>query len=108
MIGNIIKVVENSIGSPGFVVFRVFWVLSWIPWIDGSPVLGLLLWLITGTVIGSLAKRKGRNPILWGVFAGLFWGVGLVLLSLLSSRKPVNLQCNNDDEYQKEEQSKER
>jgi predicted membrane protein len=77
---------ESLLGSPFFLLVRIPVTLSWIPFLMGNPLLGMGLWIVTGFIAGWLAKRKGRNAILWGVCAGLFWGVGFTALACVGYR----------------------
>lgn len=47
--------------------------------------LGLILFVYLGHV---LAKRKGLNPVFWGLMGGLFGPFMLPFILLAKSRKP--------------------
>jgi hypothetical protein len=50
----------------------------------------LFLGLIMGAVLGTIAKRKGKNPALW-FFLGFIPLVGFFLAFILASRPDVAL-----------------
>lgn len=47
--------------------------------------LAVVLW---GVVVGLLAKRKHKNPWLWGVLGAFSWVIALAILALLPHRCP--------------------
>ncbi len=65
---------------------RTALLLSWLPWLGGRPVWGLVMWALTGALMAWWARRWGRNPWGWGIVGGLFWSLGPLTLFLLGRR----------------------
>ena len=87
---DLIRAIEQFLGEPLFVLFRLFWLFSWLGFLVAWPPVGMALWFGTGLLAAWCARKKGRNPYFWGLFAGLFWGYGFVILALLGSRPVTN------------------
>lgn len=90
--------IEEYFGTPLYILVRVIVGTSWMPYFIGDlHFVGFVLWVVTGSVAGFLANKKGRNPFLWGFFAGLFWGIGFVALSLASIRQSEEMSVDDHE-----------
>ena len=59
--------------------YLVGWLIGVVIW------LGLLVWTV------SLARRKGRSPLLWGILAFFFSGLALIVVAVLPRKQSVSV-----------------
>jgi hypothetical protein len=75
-----------------------------------NPLLSFLPFIILvafGFIVGSLAKRKNRNGILWGIFGVFFFLISLIILAFLPIKENVdNSNLTKDQIDSKREQEK--
>lgn len=50
-------------------------------------VIGVVIWILLISWTAAIARRKGRSPFLWGVFAFFFSLIALVVILLMPSRR---------------------
>jgi len=53
----------------------------------------LALWLGLAGWVASIAEKKGRNPIEWGVLGLCFGLIALVIVACLSNEKTVAIEA---------------
>jgi hypothetical protein len=78
--GSLLNSLMESLG-PFHAPLKIILGMSWVPFLINKPLVGLLLSVVTGTLGGVCAHRKGRNVFAWGVLTSVFWGVGMIILA---------------------------
>lgn len=43
----------------------------------------LISFIFWSVIVGLLANRKGRDPVLWGIFGGFSWFFALIILAFV-------------------------
>ena len=56
--------------------------------VGATELLIVIVWLITGVIGASLAKNKGRSPVIWFLLCAFFW-LALLIIILLPPAKEV-------------------
>lgn len=52
-------------------------------------VIAIVAALVISFICATIAQRKGRNVVLWAILGIFFPIVGLIVISLLSSKAPA-------------------
>ena len=52
-------------------------------------IIGFIIWILIISWSAAIARRKGRSPFMWGLFAFFFSLIALIVIVLMPSRRPV-------------------
>ena len=53
-----------------------------------GALIGFVIWLVILFWTMSIARRKGRSALLWGVLAFFFSAIALIIVAILPSDRP--------------------